>query len=82
MSTTAEVVLLLLAWVASFGLFIVIPWVVVRVVVWLLEADVRSRVKDHLTPADEHTETPTVASKPDESEHRPADPGSDGRGRI
>lgn len=82
MSATAEVVLLLLAWAASFGLFIVVPWVVVRAVVWLLEADVGSGVNDHLAPTEDHTETQAVAPRPDESEHRSADPGSDGPGRI
>jgi hypothetical protein len=80
MSAIIEVLLLLLAWVAIFGLLIVVPWIVVRMVVGLLEVDVESRVKKYRSPTHDRPEGFTTTKSAD-GDPRPDEPEPEGQGR-
>lgn len=80
MSANIEGALLLLAWVTIFGLLIVVPWVVVRVVVGLLEADIGARVKEYRVPARERPEGLTTR-KSATGDPRPDEPEPEVEGR-
>lgn len=73
MTTGGELFVLLLAWAAVFGLVVVVPWFVVRVVVWRLEAADEARELDHPSPAHDRRETPTASVSDDDPE--PDGPG-------
>lgn len=48
--TELEILFLLLGWVAIFSLIIVVPWIVVRIMVGVLEADTKTII-DQWTPS-------------------------------
>lgn len=56
-----ELLLLVLAWVATFSLIVVVPWVVVRLAVRVLEADV-SKLRADRERAQPHTSLDTVVA--------------------
>lgn len=69
-----EVLLLLIAWAAIFGLFIAVPWGVVRVVVGLLEADIGTVPADHLSTAHEPSEMQGATTRSEDERHTLGEP--------